>query len=93
MTPSIYYDEARGKAMADAKDKAEQIATLAGMKLGEPTYISESAVSPVYEGMVYGLSAPMPVPAPAPAPAPSISPGEIEISVNMQIAYSIAESE
>jgi len=92
--PSAYYDEARGKAMADAKDKAGQIASLAGMKLGEPTYISESAVSPVYEGMVYyGLSAPMPVPAPAPAPAPSISPGEIEISVNMQIAYSIAESE
>jgi len=91
--PSAYYDEAREEAMADAKDKAEQIASLAGMKLGEPTYISESAVSPVYETMVYGLSTPMPVPAPAPAPAPSISPGEIEISVNMQIAYSIAESE
>ena len=89
--PSIYYDEAREKAMAEAKAKAEQIASLAAMRLGEPTYISESAVSPVYEGMVYGLSAPMP--APAPAPAPSISPGEIEISVNMQIAYSIAESE
>jgi len=91
--PSGYYDEAREKAMADAKDKAEQIASLAGMELGEPTYISESAVSPVYEGMVYGLNTPMPVPAPAPAPAPSISPGELEISVNMQIAYSIAESE
>ena len=87
--PSVYYDEAREKAMADAKDKAQKIAGLADMKLGEPTYISESTVSPVYEGMVYGLSAPMPVPAPAPAPAPSISPGEIEISVNMQIAYSI----
>ncbi len=92
--PSAYYDEAREKAMADAKDKAEQIASLAGMKLGEPTYISESAASPVRE--VYGLMSggvQMPVPAPAPAPAPSISPGEIEISVNMQIAYSIAESE
>ena len=88
--PSVYYDEAREKAIADAKDKAQKIAGLAGMKLGEPTYISESTVSPVYEGMVYGLSAPMPVPAPAPAPAPSISPGEIEISVNMQIAYSLA---
>ena len=88
--PSVYYDEAREKAIADAKDKAQKIAGFAGMKLGEPTYISESTVSPVYEGMVYGLSAPMPVPAPAPAPAPSISPGEIEISVNMQIAYSLA---
>ncbi len=88
--PSAYYDEAREKAMADAKDKAEQIASLAGMKLGEPAYISEGIVTPVSRGAVYGLSAPMPAPAPAPAPPPSISPGEIEISVNMQIAYSIA---
>jgi uncharacterized protein YggE len=91
--PSAYYDEAREKAMADAKEKAEQIASLAGMKLGEPTYISESTVSPTYEGMVYGMSASMPVPAPAPAPAPSISPGEIEISVNIQIAYGMVASE
>ena len=90
--PSAYYDEARKEAMADAKGKAEQIAELADMKLGEPTYISESAVSPVYGGMVYELMAGgAPVPAPAPAPVPSISPGEIAISVNIQIAYSIAE--
>jgi len=89
--PSAYYDEAREKAMADAKDKAEQIASLAGMKLGDPTYISEGIVTPVSRGAVYGLNAPMP--APAPAPAPSISPGEIEISVNIQIAYSIAQTE
>lgn len=89
--PSAYYEEAREKAMADAKDKAERIASLAGMKLGEPTYISESTISPVYETFMAG-SAPMPVvPAPAPAPAPSISPGEIEISVNIQIAYGIAQ--
>ena len=88
--PSAYYDEARGKAIADAKNKAEQIASLAGMKLGEPTYISESTVSPIYETFMAG-SAPMPVPAPAPAPAPSVSPGEIEISVNIQIAYRIAQ--
>ncbi len=69
--PSVYYDEAREKAMADAKDKAEQIANIAGMKLGEPTYISEGAVSPVRE--VYGLmSGGVPMPVPAPAPAPSI---------------------
>ena len=87
--PSAYYDEARVKAIADAKGKAEHIASLTGMKLGEPTFISESTISPVYETFMAG-NTPMPVPAPAPAPAPSISPGEIEISVNMQIAYSIA---
>jgi uncharacterized protein len=90
--PTAYYDEARETAMADAKDKAEKIADLAGMKLGVPTYISESTVSPVYETFMAG-SAPMPVPAPIPAAEVSISTGEIEIIVNMQIAYSLTKSE
>ena len=34
--------EAREKAMADAKAKAEQLAALAGVTLGKPTYIAES---------------------------------------------------
>jgi len=89
--PSIYYDEAREKAMADAKNKAQKMAGLAGMKLGEPTYINESVSTPYLSGMGYG----MPVPAPTPAPVivqtpPSINPGEVEISVNTQIAYGIA---
>ncbi len=90
--PSAYYDEAREKAMADAKAKAEKTAGLAGMKLGEPTYINESAITPYLGGMGYEMmAAPMPAPAPAPiiVETPSISPGEIEIRVNMQIAYSI----
>jgi len=90
--PSAYYDEAREKAIADARNKAEQIASLTGMQLGDPTYISESTITPVYETPMMG-GAPMPVPAPAPAPTPSISPGEVEISVNMQLAYGIAQTE
>jgi len=90
--PSTYYDEAREKAMAEAKAKAEKIAGLAGMKLGEPTYINESASTPYLGGMGYEMAVPAPTPAPAPiiVETPPISPGEIEISVNMQIAYSIA---
>jgi len=90
--PSTYYDEAREKAMAEAKGKAEKIAGLAGMKLGEPTYINESASTPYLGGMGYEMAVPAPIPAPAPiiVETPPISPGEIEISVNMQIAYSIA---
>ena len=93
--PTTYYDRAREKAMADAKQRAEQIASLAGLQLGEPSYISES-VTPVYQTMVYGLtsgSAQQMVPAPVPAmdsAASNISPGAIEINVNMQIAYKIA---
>ena len=90
--PSTYYDEAREKAMAEAKGKAEKIAGLAGMKLGDPTYINESASTPYLGGMGYEMAVPAPTPAPAPiiVETPPISPGEIEISVNMQIAYSIA---
>ena len=88
--PSAYYDEAREKAMADAKAKAEQLAGLAGITLGKPTYISEGAhMPPIYEGIYYeygGMA-----PAPAPAPPPSISPGEVKVSLAVQVAYSILQ--
>lgn len=88
--PSAYYDEAREKAMAEAKAKAEKIAELAGMKLGEPTYINESTSTPYLGGMSYEMAMPAPAPAPIVVEALPISPGEIEIRVNTQIAYSIA---
>jgi len=83
--PSAYYEEARELAMADAKAKAEQLADLGRVKLGRPTYISESGVSmPVVREFYAG--APMPAPAAAPTP---ISPGETEIRLSVQVAYSI----
>jgi uncharacterized protein YggE len=85
--PSVYYDEAREEATADAKDKAEKLAKQTGVRLGEPTYVAESAYTPlVYEGiMMYG-AAEAAIPAPAPSP---VSPGEVKISLTVQIAYSI----
>jgi len=81
--PSAYYEEARKKAMADAKAKAEQLAELADGRLGKATYISESSQVPppiyrqdVYEEAVPGAETP-------------ISPGEMEISLTVQVAYSI----
>lgn len=87
--PSVYLGEARQKAMADVKAKAEDLAKLAGVRLGKPTYISESSYlpSPIYPRVVYEMP-----PAPAPAPvAPPISPGEMEITLNVQIAYAILD--
>jgi uncharacterized protein YggE len=82
--PTRYHDEARDKAMADARGKAEQLASLAGVKLGKPTYISESSYSPpVYREV--------PVEPVAPAPATPISPGEMEITLNVQVVYSIID--
>ena len=81
--PSPYYEEARKEAIADAKAKAEQLAKLAGVRLGKPTYISEGTqVSPIYpRGAVYVEEA---VAAPTP-----ISPGETEISLTVQVVYAI----
>ena len=86
--PSAYHEEAREKAMADAETKAKQLAKLAGVTLGKPTYISESIqVPPIYPRAVYEE---VPIPAPAPAPPP-ISPGELEISLTIQVAYAILD--
>ena len=82
--PSAYHEEAREKAMADAKAKAKQLAKLAGVTLGKPTYISESIQipPPIYPRAVYEE---------APAAATPISPGELEISLTIQVAYAILD--
>lgn len=87
--PSAYYEEARGEAMADAKAKAEQLAELAGVTLGKPTYVAEGAQPPIYKDVYYELAGGgASIPAPAP---PSISPGEMKISLTVQVAYSIVQ--
>ena len=86
--PSAYFGEAREKAMADAEAKAEQMASLAGVRLGKPTYISESGYlpPPIYPRVAYEE-----IPMPAPAPPPPISLGEMELTLTVQIAYAILD--
>jgi len=85
--PSDYKKEARDKAMADAKAKAEQLANLGGVKLGKPTYITESISYPVYPSPIRVEGA---ISAPA-APVTSISPGEMKITLDVQVAYAISD--
>ncbi|HJX14045.1 MAG TPA: SIMPL domain-containing protein [Dehalococcoidales bacterium] len=84
--PAAYYGEARQKAVADAAAKAKQLADVTGVKLGKPTYISENVYvpGPVFRGAMMEAAAPAPVETP-------ISPGEQEITMNVQIAYAIAD--
>lgn len=78
--PTSLTNQAREQAMADAKAKAEQMARLAGVTLGKPTFISESVAYPV----------PSPISRiGAPTAETSISPGEIDISATVQINYAI----
>ena len=81
--PSAYYEEAREEAMADAKAKAEQLAELAGGRLGKATYISEGAQipPPIYRQDIYEKA--------TMAPETPISPGEMEISLTVQVVYAI----
>jgi uncharacterized protein YggE len=80
--PTAYYNQAREKAMQDANAKAEQMATLAGITLGKPTYISESGgyiPTPYYlKDYAEGGSASTP-----------ISPGELDITLTVQVGYAI----
>ena len=83
--PSGYLEEAREKAMADAKAKAAQLADLADVTLGEPSFITEGSQTPVvYAAREYAMSDSMEA-----AGAPAISPGETTIVATVQIVYDI----
>jgi uncharacterized protein YggE len=84
--PAPYREEARDKALADARQKAEQIAESADLELGEPTFISESSS---YTPYTTELNFAIPAPVAISESAVSISPGETTVTVIMQVAYSI----
>jgi hypothetical protein len=75
-------DEARGKAMAEAKRKAELLAQAAGAKLGRVTSISEeSAALPqprLYARAEMAVSTPVPIAA-----------GEVEIKATLRVVYAL----
>ncbi len=85
--PSPYYEEAREKAVADAEAKAKLLAEVAGVKLGKPSYISESSYvpSPIYRHDLVEAAAEVP------APTTPITPGEMEITLTVQLAYAIVD--
>ncbi|MFC1864727.1 SIMPL domain-containing protein [Chloroflexota bacterium] len=83
--PSTYYEKAREKAMADANVKANQLAKLAGVTLGKPTYISEGAqASPLYQRGAVAVEKALEL-----MPETPINPGEMEISLSLQVVYAI----
>jgi uncharacterized protein YggE len=87
--PTPYYEEARQKAMVYAKAKAEQMADLAGVKLGQPTYVSESTQNYITRNVYYDTAGGA-IPAPVEVPT-SISAGEMELTATVQVAYAIAD--
>lgn len=83
--PTTYQVEARKEAFDRAKAKAEQMAQLSGVTLGEVTYMTESFgyISPIRVSMDAYAEKSM-----GSASTP-ISPGEQEITANIQLAFEI----
>ena len=83
---SAYAEELRSEAVADAMAKARHFASLAGVSLGEPTFISEGAAGapfqPVYAESLAMARAPV-------ALATSISGGELELRMSVQVLFEI----
>ena len=75
-------DEARSKAIADARRKAEIYAKAAGVTLGEPINISEEgAARPMFRST---MAAPMAGNAPTP-----VAPGEELLSITVNVTWAI----
>ncbi|MFC2039671.1 SIMPL domain-containing protein [Chloroflexota bacterium] len=82
--PTEAQDQARELALANAEAKAKQLASVAGVRLGAPTYINESSLaSPVrYDSAFLAEVA-------VAQSATPVSPGETETVVSVQVVYSI----
>ena len=86
--PTSANNDARAKAIDDAKAKAQQMADKSGVKLGKITYITENNnFQPIYRALD-SFSTAGAVPA-ATDPSTSISSGELDITTDVQIAYAI----
>jgi hypothetical protein len=81
--PSALEASARAAAMADARQKAEALAELAGVELGDVLQIQLSGGGyPVPSmGSRFALE--------AAAPAPGISAGQLSVTVQVQVTYGI----
>lgn len=80
--PSKLLDDAREKAVADARRKAEIYAKAAGVTLGKPLSISEDGASaPVFRAKNFG--APM-----AATPTP-VAQGEETLSITVNVTWAI----
>jgi uncharacterized protein len=76
--------DARAEAVADATDKAEELAELTGLMLGNVVSVSEVIGGGGYYGGVYETAAGMGGGGP-------IAPGELEVSVQLQVVYATVQ--
>lgn len=80
--------QARDKAIENAKAKAQSMADAAGMKLGKITNIQDN-YTPYYGGGIYEKAVSMGGSDNIYSPAPQIEPGQDEVTANIYITYRI----
>lgn len=87
--PEKLKQQAREKALLNAKEKAEALAKVAGVKLGRLVSFTESSGNayPVYRdtSMSFGLGGAEK----AVAPAPEVEPGSQDVIVNVSVTYEV----
>ncbi len=83
--PEDLKKQAREKAVADAKAKAETLAKSAGVSVGDAITISESSYTPIFDARG-ALSKDYAAPA---QPSTPIEPGELDVTVDVSITWAI----
>ena len=84
--PEKYRNEARDKAVADARARAEQLAKAAGVSLGKPRSITESFSTPTV-GVARAV-APSAAGA-GPVVDTPVSPGETQVTLSVNVVFGI----
>lgn len=82
--PSPLQGEARKKAMADARQRAERLAELAGVKLGPPIAISESDGGGGAPVQAYAMMK-------SEAAAAPVERGELTTTSSVRVVYALGE--
>lgn len=83
--PETALSDARSRAMASAKAKADELAHLAGVTLGAPISIVESSNGGVTQPLPYGVTGA----ASADSVRTSIQTGQLDITLSVQVTYAI----
>lgn len=81
--------QARAAAVEDMVDRANQLADLSGVQLGQPYYISENAGFSPLRGVAYAESARFDQAGGTPT---NIQPGQVDVTVSVQAIFAILEA-
>lgn len=87
--PKLLQEQARDKAIDDARKKAQILADKLGLHLIKVVTFSESAAYPVPMPMMYGMAKDMGRGVEASAPSPSVESGSLDVLSDVSVTYEV----